>query len=217
MEVENFVMKLNEEHEVSVSAGQTPILRFSFPPGTSTADNFLLAVRNEQRQSCVFLGISDTTCPWNDEPRTLRNNKVSSRFLSLGYFPIRAQDYNGGFVLVFKETELSDCISGVTEQSFSSDSTKTLRVTVTKMPSSFSRPIMIAVVSFLLIGVLMVLVLTYCWHTKYSHCQSQEENCDVTEDSRANVERAHWQVYLPELTEKYKGRVHLILMCNLMD
>ena len=120
-------------------------------------------------------------------------------------------------MLVFRETELSDCISGVTEQGVSSDSTKTLRVTVTKMPSSFSRPIMIAVVSFLLIGVLMVLVLTYCWHTKYSHCRSQEENCDVTEDSRANVERAHWQVYLPELTEKYKGRVHLILMCNLMD
>ena len=175
---------------MSVSPSQTPILMFSFPADTKKHQSFLLTVRSGRanRKKCVFVAISDPDCPWNDEQRTLKNNKILSRILSLGYFPLRSEDFQGGFIMIFKATENSkECSSDPLEETeqISEEEPKTLTISVTRIPSSFRQPVTVTLVVFAVLGISMTTVLTYCWHQKAKY---QDRNPGGPEDSHHNLE-----------------------------
>ena len=209
LEIENFLMDISVSHSVSVSSGRTPILRFSFPRDTETSDTFLLTVRQEEREtrSCVIVGISDPTCPWNDDSRTLGNNKITARILSLGYFPVRSDQFTDGFIVILKQTELDSCHSEEALEDILPGQNATLSVSVTQLDRSFTWPVSLAVLSLVLVGLSMMMVLSYWWHTKFhSRRSTEQQEADLNQDSHTidDTEEAPRQIFLPELIQKYK-------------
>ena len=165
---------------------------FSFPPNTKKSDSFLLTVRSGEtnRKKCVFVAISGLGCPWNDEHRTLKNNKILSRILSLGYFPIRSEDFTEGFIVIFKATDNSEeCSSGPMEETdeISEEQPKTLIITVTPIPSSFGQPVTITLVMFAVLGIFMITVLSYCWHQKKKY-HDRKLRSQGDQDNKVEVE-----------------------------
>ena len=187
----------DKELEVNVSASRTPILKFSFPNNTEKSDIFLLTVNSGRtnRKKCVFVAISNLTCPWNDEQRTLKNNKFLARILSLGYFPLRSEDYNKGFIVIFKAMNNSgECLSRTFEETeqIKENQPKTLKITVTKIPGSSWLPITITLVLFLVLGIFMTTVLRFCWQRKkeYHERRTNEQLKSQDQDKNEDVETA---------------------------
>ena len=192
-QVPNFTLNLNHTYEVNVSPSLTPILMFSFPPNTEKSDSFLLTVRSGKinRKKCVSVAISDQGCPWNDEHRTLKNNKILSRILSLGYFPLRSEDFTEGFIMIFKATNNSEeCSSGPETEQISEKQPKTLTITLTKISSLFWLPVTITLIVFVVLGTFMITVLNYCWHQKkkYQDCRINEHLERKDQDQYNKVE-----------------------------
>ena len=78
--------------------------------------------------------------------------------------------------MIFKATENNEeCSSGPLEESeqISETQPKTLRITVTKIPSSLWLPVTITLLVFLVLGISMITVLSYCWHQKKKYQDSK--------------------------------------------
>ena len=86
----DYLLPLDTEVEFELSNQSATVFQFDrgldFIPDQ---ENYLITIESlTNPKKCVHVGISDPSCPWSDDKRTIRNNKIWARILSLGYFSI---------------------------------------------------------------------------------------------------------------------------------
>merc|ERR1719167_2066000 len=111
-------------------------------------ETYLLSLESiSSNRACVHVGISDPDCPWNDDHRTVKNNKIWARILSKGYFTVQASKFPRSFVIILlPNTENSSCttIPFTTSELAQNKESKVLKMKITLSSSSFRSPILIS-------------------------------------------------------------------------
>jgi len=233
--VENpdFLLSLDREIEFVVSNHSTRV--FQFDRGLHQLpqeEHYLLSIESvTNHKQCVHVGISNPDCPWNDGHRTVRNNKIWARILSLGYFSIKANKFPKSFVIIILPTEENESCSSSSVMRDESV-TKKLRMKITVSSNSFKNPIIASLVFLIVPSVVFLLILFCFWRNKFKnheHCtlskNCEEEKIDINvedheHDYRINnldepdgekvcskcielAEKRKKLVFLPDLIEKY--------------
>eukprot|EP00092_Neocalanus_flemingeri_P001570 GFUD01001673.1.p1 GENE.GFUD01001673.1~~GFUD01001673.1.p1 ORF type:complete len:783 (-),score=140.40 GFUD01001673.1:69-2417(-) len=209
VENQDFLLPIDQEIEFELSNQSSTVFQFDrgldFIP---KEENYLLTIESiTNSKKCIHVGISDPSCPWNDDQRTVRNNKISARILSLGYFSIKAREFPNSFVIMLLPAEEDQsCFS--TDNLVQNNEPKKMRMKITISPNSFSYPIIVSLISLAVPSLLSILVLSLFWTKIYKEQNPEEEKGEsesATLDDKDGVKSGRSrQVFVPDLMGKYK-------------
>ena len=151
-------------------------------------ENYLLTIESVTNpKRCVHVGISDPSCPWNDDQRTVKNSKIWARILSLGYFSIKARKFPNSFVIILLPTE-SDQSCSDTANEVSNIEPKKMRMRITISPNSFRVPVIVSSICLAVPSLLSILGLFLFWRNKYKDHQNTKEEEEIEVPNTENHE-----------------------------
>ena len=188
-ENKNYLLPLDQEMEFELSNQSATVFQFDrgldFIPDQ---ENYLVTIESiTNPKKCIHVGISDPACPWNDELRTVRNNKIWARILSLGYFSVKAKKFPNSFVIILLPTDDDESCS-TTANILSNREPKRMRMIITLSPKSFKNPIIVSLICLAVPSILSIAGLFLFWRKKYKDHETAKEEEEVLVQDADNHE-----------------------------
>ena len=187
------MLPLDQEIEFEVSNQSSTVFQFDrgldFIPDQ---ENYLVAIESiTNPKKCIHVGISDPGCPWNDDQRTVKNNKIWAQILSLGYFSIKARKFPNSFVIILLPADENESCS-TTANMLSNNEPKKMRMKVTISPNSFKDPIIVSLIGLAVPSILFITGLFLFWRKKYKDHETAKEGENAREvEGQVNVTEDH--------------------------
>ena len=182
------MLPLDQEIEFEISNQSSTVFQFDrgldFIP---EEENYLLIIESiTNSNKCIHVGISDPSCPWNDDQRTVKNNKIWAQILSLGYFPIKARKFPNSFVIILLPTD-DDQSCSATANIAQNNKPKKMRMKITRSPNSFKIPIIVSSMCLVVPSLLAILGLSLFWRKRYKDHQGEEVEVPETANDQNDV------------------------------
>jgi len=177
VENKEYLLPLDQEVEFELSNQSATVFQFDrgldFIPDQ---ENYLVTIESVTNpKKCIHVGISDPGCPWNDDKRTVRNNKIWARILSLGYFSIKARKFPNSFVIILLPTEDDEESCSTTPYIGLNKESKKMKMKITIAPESFRKPIITSVICLSVPTILSIVGLFLFWRKKYKDHETAKE------------------------------------------
>lgn len=167
----DFLVSEDQEVRADLVRGSSEV--FQFLPGpeynAKHDETYLLTVTTETNpDQCLYVAINPPGCPWHDQPNTVRNSRIWSRMLNIGYFPIRAKDFPDSFtVALVPVMDSRECrTKGSKEARKSVTGVKVVSLKIQRSLASYSLPISISMLAIVLLSLLFFLAWGCCWRTQ---------------------------------------------------
>eukprot|EP00092_Neocalanus_flemingeri_P003998 GFUD01004304.1.p1 GENE.GFUD01004304.1~~GFUD01004304.1.p1 ORF type:complete len:841 (-),score=194.19 GFUD01004304.1:230-2752(-) len=175
----NFVITENSSITATVTPSSPQVFQFhpSVNYNTETDESYLLTIETEyNNDKCMYVAINEPGCPWHDDIRTVRNSKLWSRMLEIGYFPISAAQFPNSFtVALVALTNSSECFSKGAKHSQEED-VKVVKIKIEKTLSSYSIPVAASMVIIALSSIIFFIAWGGCWYTQLHNNEKRIQN-----------------------------------------
>ena len=211
----NFHIGVDQTVTVEISPSSPHLLQFDIEDDNhedEDEDNYLLhieSVANDQK--CLYVGINEVGCPWEDTIATVTNSRLWARMLWKSYFPIRSRDFDHSFLVsLIPLVDSSGCFSNGKVFGGERDS-KTVNVTLIKIQRDYSSPISWSTVTIVLCCAFFFVVWGVCWFWQQQNNENilerrRENNSNEDLDMNGGIELLNFSN-----TDPGKGDSHLIL------
>merc|ERR1711971_126384 len=159
-----FQVSLNQPLQIDVNPNTTQTFQFSPSQYTTEEeDSSVLVEITSLTSTCMYVGINQPGCPWHHTLSTIHNSLLWARLIHRGFFTAERKQFPEGFTLSFISlTNNSECLSEHSPTTLTS-STKRITLRIKKQTTSYTRPVITAILSLLATGVLFSLLWLSSW------------------------------------------------------
>ena len=188
---------LTEDNPINITLtpSSPKVLYYELDENEEATDMFLTISTVHNMDKCVYVGINDPGCPWNDQLTTVRNSKQWARILQTGFFNIQAKQFPKSFtVALVPLNNSSGCWSRGVEHGVEEDE-KTVTIKIERAFSFYVKPMGIAAMVIIVLSVAFFGVWFYCWRIQLGNNrerilqQSQYIRRSIQVSVRTTIER----------------------------
>ena len=160
-----FLVSLNQPVQIDVNPTTTQTFQFSPSQYTAEDASSVLVEINSTSSTCMYVAINHPGCPWHHTVHTIHNSVLWARLLHKGFFTVERKQFPDGFTLSFISlTNNSECVSQHSPTTLTtSSSNKRITLRIKKQTTSYTRPVIAAILSLLATGVFFSLVWLSSW------------------------------------------------------
>ena len=157
-----FLVSLNKPVQIEVNPNTTQTFQFS-PSQYRAEDASSVLVEIQSNSSvCMYAAINQPGCPWHHTINTIHNSVLWARLLRTGFFTVEREQFPHGFTITFISlTNNSECVREDSRVKLSNSKTISLRIK--KQTTSYTRPVLAAVLSLLGTAIFFTLMWFLSW------------------------------------------------------
>ena len=173
-----FLLSLSQPTEIDVNPNTTQTFQFSPSQYRDGEESSVLVEINSSSSTCLYVAINQPGCPWHHSLNTIHNSVLWARLLHKGYFTVERRQFPDGFTLTFISlTNNSECVSEHSPATLSTNPTKRITLRIKDQTTSYTKPVITAILSLLATGIFFSWVWLASW-TFYRRTYLEEAETD---------------------------------------